>query len=43
MVVAVVCSSAEKTRSELRPTVTWPWIGSTHANDDGEPLYWIWS
>src|SRR3974390_1424702 len=30
MVVCVACSSAENTASELSPTVTWPWIGSTH-------------
>src|SRR5215472_7752196 len=41
IVVCVACSSAEKTASELSPTVTWPWIGSTQAKSAGEPVYLI--
>ena len=41
--VAVSASIESKSTSALRPTSTVPWIGSTHANDDGFPAYRIWS
>lgn len=43
ILVCVTCSSAAKTVSELRPTVTALRIGNTQAKDAGAPAYLIWS
>jgi hypothetical protein len=41
--VAVSVSIESKSTSALRPTVTVPWMGSTQAKLEGDPLYSIWS
>ena len=39
--VAVSSSIESNSTSALRATVTVPWIGRTHANEDGFPAYSI--